>query len=135
MDKMDNYLSRLPDHPFPDELPKRICLALRERRKKQCRIRRFVSGLLALGGIWMVIPVVTEYFNNLSLPSSGLPWLFNAVETLFYGAQDGVALAIQILFVYQIDITAAIKAPSVFGLAFLSVSALLAIDQILPRTN
>ena len=83
----------------------------------------------------MIIPVVTEYFNDLSLPSSGLPWLFNAVETLFSGALKGGSLAIQNLFVYQIDITAAIKTPSVFGLAFLSVSALLAIDQILPRTD
>lgn len=135
MDDMDKYLSRLPHHPYPQELSERICRAIRERRKRQCRIRRIISGVLALNGIWLIVPLVTEYIRRISLPASGAQWLLNLGKLVLADTQSWFILGVENLLTYHLDVPVAAKTTSVIGLAFLSVSALLALEQILPRQD
>jgi hypothetical protein len=71
-DEMDAILARLPRSAPPRDLALRITRTIHKQRQLE-RIGLFMSIGLVLIGIWIGVPSLVRWLNQLSMPSTGLP--------------------------------------------------------------
>lgn len=133
MDKMDRLLYRMPSESPQPEITRRIAQYVRTRQRRTMRLRQGISILLAMVGAWFSMPLLGTMPHTLDLSGSGLPLVGRLVESAWAGMDAviqytwGGASGLQASFASSIDVTVGI------GLAALALSALLALDQLLPR--
>ena len=134
MDKMDHLLSQLPGEPSPVDLASRICQSIRVRSKRNRRLRLGLSGILAALGLWLALPSVAAWIFGLVLPDSGLPMLYEWVQLGLTGIGTFVLNAVSGITALQSGFTT-FNVPAWFGLAALALSALLALDFLMPHAE
>jgi hypothetical protein len=134
MDKMDHLLSQLPGETPPMDLVYRICQSIRMERKRKSRLRLAVTGILATLGLWLALPSIAEWILGLDLPDSGLPMLYDWVQLGLAGIGTFVSNAVSGVTALQSGFTT-LNIPAWLGLAALALSALLALDFLMPRAE
>jgi len=134
MDKMDHLLSQLPGEPPPVDLAFRICQSIRVRSKWNRRLRLALSGILAALGLWLALPSMTARIFSMALPDSGLPMLYEWVQLGLAGIGTFVLNAVSGVTALQSGFTT-LNVPAWLGLAALALSALLALDFLMPRAE
>jgi hypothetical protein len=134
VDKMDHLLLQLPGEPPPVDLALRICQSIRMRRKRISRQRLVLSGILAILGLWLALPPITAWIFGFALPDSGLPMLYEWVELALAGIGTFLLNAVSGVTAFQSGFTT-LNIPALLGLAALALSALLALDFLMPRAE
>jgi len=130
MDEMDRLLSQLPYERHPEDLPERIFLAIRARKRRNQQ-RLVLSGIMALIGIWLVTPALLSFLDTLEFPASGLLIMTRAVQNLAANLEASLVLAFLNFSAFQQSITESLGFFTILGLSVLGVGVLLALDQLL----
>lgn len=129
---MDDLLAQMPGEFPPPDLALRICQAVRVHHRRSMRARLVLSAFLALGGIWLALPAFTGWLEAISMPDSALPLVLDWIAASLSGVETMLASAVSALSlpgrVYN-----PLGTPAFAGMLALAISALLALDMLMPR--
>ncbi len=134
MDEMDRLLGQLPSEAYPPDLPRRISQAVRQQQRRRMWMRLGISSLLAISGLWLLLPALLEWLSIQAPPVSGLPWLLEWVNL----ALQGMGAVLTDLFTglsLSQSTLAALGASALPGILALAISALLVLDYLLPKAE
>lgn len=133
-DYLDHLLFELPSPSPPNDLVSLILRRVERRRKRRAQLHLALSGALALIGIWLLLPNLEVWLAQMALPANGLPVLVDGLDMAITGAAQELSNTLSGLLSLQQDVNS-LGAPAWPGLVALAVSALLAADLLLPRTE
>jgi hypothetical protein len=133
-DYLDRLLYELPGPPPPNDLAARIILRVEMQRRRTAMLRAALSSALALVGIWALLPALGSWLAQLALPANGLPVLMEGLDMAVAGAAQELGGTLSGLLSLQQDVYSLVSAAWP-GLVALGLSALLAADLLLPRTE
>lgn len=133
MDRLDQLLTHLPAEAPPPGLARRICGAVQAHRRRVQRARLALSAMLAVGGMWLVVPWIMALVHGVAMPPSGGPVLASWWETAWSGLGSLARALASSVEAFQAGLVASLEVTTWIGLAALAFSALLAFDQVLPH--
>lgn len=133
MDKMDRLLYRLPSEAPEPEFARRVAQYVQTRHHRNMRLRQGMAILLAMIGAWLSSPLLGTIQNTMDLSDSGLAVIQNVLESAWSGVSALLQYAWSGASGMQTSFASSITVSVGVGLAALAVSALLALDQLLPR--
>ncbi len=135
MDRMDRMLSRLPSEEAAGDLSARISRYVRARHVRNLYGRFGLSLVLALGGMWLISPLVSTLPASVPLPGSGAVMLSEWVQAALGDLQAFLASAWGGFTSLQSGVAAPMTLSILLGLAILALSALVAASPLLQQTT
>jgi hypothetical protein len=135
VDKMDRALSRLPSEAPPEDLPGRVYRYVRTKRRRKAFLGLVLHLVLVVSGLWLVSPLFAALPASASLSDSALSVLVEWVRVAFAGIESYVNYVWNGFTGLQSNIVAPISASVGLGVAVLTLSVLLALGQLLPRST
>lgn len=132
MDKLESYLSRLPQEPPRDDLPLRICQAVRRRSARRRRAHALFGTLFTAGGLYFLVPAFLGWVGAIPMPDSGAGWLAQVLSSLLVDFPAWLFSALGGLLAYPQRFAAPVGVTAVLGMLLLSVGVLIAFAQLLP---
>ncbi len=81
MDKMDRMLHSLPQHVPAADLAARVRASIHRRHRRRVVMRGTAALMLALGGLWLILPAAS-WLSSMESYSSGTLWLASGMDYL-----------------------------------------------------
>jgi hypothetical protein len=131
-DDLDRLLYRMPGELPGSELADRICRQVGVRQRRAVQARLGLSILLAVFGAWMALPGVVNSLSGLSLPASGLSYLYPLIQSFLDGLWGFTQNALNGLAAFQANLAQAMGTGAWLGMVALAGAALLALSLVLP---
>ena len=132
-DDLDWLLYRMPGELPSDELAAQICHKIHETHRRASRVRLGLSFLLAVLGTWMALPGLINGLEDLSLPSSGLFYLYPFIQSILSGLWVFTQDALYGLTAFQADLAQTMGVGAWLGMVALASAALLALSSFMPQ--
>jgi hypothetical protein len=134
-DSLDRLLSNLPDEPVPVDLTARICANILAHHRRHIAFHFGMSVLLAITGIWLALPGLTDMLQSLALPDNGWMVVSALIEMTGAGAARLSADLIGSLTNFQADLSNPFNGAAWIGIIALASGCLIALEQMLPRSE
>jgi hypothetical protein len=131
-DDLDRLLYRMPGKLPPSELAARICRQVGVRQRRAQRVRLGLSFLLAVFGIWLALPDLMNSLADLSLPASGLSYLYPLIQSFVNGLWGFTQTALNGLAAFQANLSQMVGVGAWLGMVALAGAALLALSLVMP---
>jgi hypothetical protein len=132
VDDLDRLLYRMPGELPQSELAARICRQVGVRQHRAARARMGLSFLLAVFGIWLALPGLMNSLEDLSLPTSGLSYLYPLIQSFFNGLWGFTKDALNGLTSFQANLSQMMGVGAWLGMVALAGAALLALSLVMP---
>jgi hypothetical protein len=133
-DKLDRALSRLPSEAPSEDLTDRVYRYVQIKRRRKAFLGLVLHLVLVVSGLWLVSPLFAALPVSASFSDSALSVLVEWVRVAFAGIESYVNYAWNGFTGLQSNIVAPISASVGLGVAVLTLSVLLALGQLLPRS-
>jgi hypothetical protein len=134
-DPLDRLLLRLPSEPPPGGLAGRALRYVQAKRRRRMAIHLSASLVLAAGGLWLSMPLVSTLAGSTNLSGSALTVLTEWMQVALAGLEAYVNYAWNGFTGMQSNLAAPISASAGLGLVAISVSVLLILGQLLPQNT
>lgn len=132
-DELDQLLYRMPWEPPPGELAATICYRVQMAHRRAIRARLSLSLLLAILGTWLALPSLVSRLEELSLPSSGLLYLYPLIQSTLNGLWGLTQDALAGMAAFQMNLAQTMDAGAWLGSIALASAALLALSAFMPQ--
>lgn len=135
-DSLDDLLYHLPAEAPPVDLAANIQASIRRQQRSERRRERWglaFSALLAVVGAWLVWPALAAGLSSLALPGSGLPLLVDVTTMALAGLGEMLTNLFSGVLRMQDGLSGGLSPFAWLGLSALGLSALLALNALLPR--
>lgn len=129
---LDDLLAQMPGEFPPPDLALRICQAVRVHHRRGMQARFVLSAFLALSGLWLALPAFSGWLQAVSMPKSALPLAMDWLAAGLAGVEVLLTTAAAALS-QSASIFTSMGTPAIAGMIALAISALLALDLLVPR--
>ena len=129
---MDDLLAQMPGELPPPDLALRVCQAVRLHHRRTRQARLVLSAFLALSGLWLALPAFSGWLQAVSMPKSALPLAMDWLAAGLAGVEVLLTTAAAALS-QSASIFTSLGTPAIAGMIALAISALLALDLLVPR--
>lgn len=133
MDEMDHLLAGLPAEKPGEALAERVIGYVLARHRRRLRFSRGLAAMLALNGIWLILPALGSPSRAVVVPDSGWPLLLATLEYAWGGVEALWQDAWGALNALQSGLASLLTISAWIGLIALALSAFLALESLLPR--
>jgi hypothetical protein len=132
-DGLDRLLYQMPGELPPEELAAQICHKIHTTHRRTIGVRLGLSFLLAVLGTWMALPGLINGLEDLSLPSSGLFYLYPFIQSILNGLWVFTQDALYSLTAFQENLAQTMGIGAWLGMVALASAALLALSSFMPQ--
>jgi len=133
-DKLDRVLARLPSEVPSMDLTGRVCHYVRVKRRRRMVLNLALHLVLIVSGLWLVSPLFAALPASANLSDSALSALVELVKAAFTNVESYVSYVWNGFTGLQSSIVAPVSDSVGLGVAALTLSVLLALGQLLPRS-
>lgn len=129
---MDGLLSNIPYEAAPPDLAPRICQNIMRWHRRRITIRLTTSSILAVAGLWLMIPVLNGWLSPLNQPFNGVEYLYRWLQAGMDGSGAILGNVLSQLSTLQSNLQT-VGNSAWLGLIALAFSAVVLLDFLLPR--